>query len=122
MIDFPYRQISSLTNAQVKSARALHLRKEREATGQFLAEGLKIAAEAMDMGRAPQILMFGPDAADHPLLRKLARFTADNGGEVLEVTRDILEKISRRDNPQTVVAIFQQSFAPLDQLDPSTAQ
>jgi TrmH family RNA methyltransferase len=116
-----YRQISSLTNPTVKAARALHLRKEREASGQFLAEGLKIAAEAMDLGRAPRVLMFGPDATEHPLLRRLATFTADHGGEVIEVTRDILEKVSRRDNPQTVVSIFDQCFADLAALEPRTA-
>ena len=116
-----YRQISSLTNPTVKAARALHLRKEREASGQFLAEGLKIAAEAMELGRAPRVLMFGLDAADHPLLRRLAAFTAEQGGEVIEVTRDILEKVSRRDNPQTVVSVFDQHFADLATLDPKSA-
>ena len=33
------KQISSLTNQTVKDIRALHMRKEREATGRFLAEG-----------------------------------------------------------------------------------
>jgi len=117
----PVRQINSLANPVVKAARGLHLRKEREASGQFLAEGLKIAAEAMDLGRAPRVLMYGPDAADHPLLRKLARFTADHGGDVVEVTREILEKVSRRDNPQTVVAIFDQVFGDLDTLAPAAA-
>jgi RNA methyltransferase, TrmH family len=115
------RQITSLANPTVKAARSLHLRKEREASGQFLAEGLKIAAEAMDAGRAPRVLMFGPEASDHPLLRRLMAFTAANGGEVLEVTRDILEKVSRRDNPQTVVAIFDQHYADLADLKPDTA-
>ena len=36
------KQITSLTNQTVKDIRALHMRKEREATGQLLAEGLKI--------------------------------------------------------------------------------
>ena len=116
-----YRQISSLTNPTVKAARSLHLRKERDASGQFLAEGLKIAAEAMELGRAPRVLMFGPEATEHPLLRRLAAFTAEQGGEVIEVTRDILEKVSRRDNPQTVVSIFDQTFADLASLDPTAA-
>jgi TrmH family RNA methyltransferase len=120
MPPFAPRLITSLSNATVKEARGLHLRKEREASGLFLAEGMKIAAEAVDMGRAPRILMFGPDAADHPVLRRIAAATAEAGGEVLEVTREILEKVSRRDNPQTVIAIFDQIFAPLDQLDPTS--
>jgi TrmH family RNA methyltransferase len=61
------RTVTSLTNATVKAVRALHLRKEREETGLFLAEGLKIIIEALDQGRAPRVLMHSRDA-DHPLL------------------------------------------------------
>jgi TrmH family RNA methyltransferase len=115
------RQITSLTNPLVKTVRGLHLRKDREASGLFLAEGLKIAAEAVDCGRAPKILMYGPEAADHPVLRRIAAATRAAGGEVLEVTRDILEKVSRRDNPQTVVAVFDQTFTPLETLASTSA-
>jgi TrmH family RNA methyltransferase len=116
-----FREITSLSNPTVKAARALHLRKEREETGLFLAEGLKIAAEAVDLGFAPKILMFGRDAADHPVLQRIAAATEKAGGEVVQVTRDILEKVSRRDNPQTVVAIFDQVFADIADLDPSAS-
>ena len=121
MSDIRARQITSLSNPTVKEARALHLRKTRDETGRFIAEGLKIAAEAVELGYAPKVLMFGPDASDHPVLRRIAAATEAAGGEVLEVTRDILEKISRRDNPQTVIAIFDQMFARLETLDPMRA-
>lgn len=113
--------ITSLTNPTVKAARALHLRKEREETGLFLAEGLKIVLEALDQGFVPKTLMFGKDAAQHPLLQRAARDTAAARGQVVEVTRDILEKVSRRDNPQTVVAIFEQRFTPLEAIDPKAS-
>ena len=41
------RAITSLANPTVKAARALHMRKAREESGQFLAEGLKIVTEAV---------------------------------------------------------------------------
>ena len=34
--------------------RGLHLRKEREDSGLFLAEGLKIVTEAIELGHAPR--------------------------------------------------------------------
>ena len=116
------RIVTSLSNDTVKAARALHLRKARDETGLFLAEGLKIAVEAMEAGRAPRTVFFAAEAADHPVLQRLLRFTAANGGEAVQVTRDILEKVSRRDNPQTVVAVFEQAFTPLEALDPSSAR
>jgi len=115
------KAVTSLTNPTVKAARALHLRKEREQTGLFLAEGLKIITEALDQGRAPRILLYGKEAAAHPLLRRAAEATTNARGEVIEVTREILEKISRRDNAQTVLAIFEQKFSRLDEIDPGSA-
>ncbi len=40
---------------------------------------------------------------------------------MIEVTREILEKISRRDNPQMVIGVFPQVFTPLAQLKPEAA-
>ena len=40
---------------------------------------------------------------------------------MIEVSRDILAKISRRDNPQTVLAVFDQRFTPLADLVPAAA-
>jgi TrmH family RNA methyltransferase len=115
------RAITSLTNPTVKAVRALHLRKDREQTGQFLAEGLKIVTEAVELGRAPRTLLYGAEAAAHPLLRRALAATEAAGGEAIEVSRDVLAKISRRDNPQTVLAVFEQAFAPLASLAPDSA-
>jgi len=115
------RAVTSLANPTVKAARALHLRKAREESGQFLAEGLKIVTEAVELGRPPRLLLFGEGAGDHPLLRRALAATEAAGGEAIEVSRDILAKISRRDNPQTVLGVFDQAFAPLADLRPAAA-
>ena len=115
------RLVTSLTNPTVKSVRGLHMRKEREQSGLFVAEGLKIVTEAVELGHAPRILMYGKDAEGHPLLKRAIQATLAARGEVIEVTQDILAKVSRRDNPQAVVAVFAQVFTPLTALDPSAA-
>ncbi|ESQ76285.1 RNA methyltransferase [Asticcacaulis sp. AC402] len=113
------KQITSLTNQTVKDIRALHMRKERDATGRFLAEGLKIIIDALDQGFAPLILVFGKSDDRHPMLDRAIRETLAAQGEVLEVTHEILEKISRRDNPQMVVAVFTQQAKTLADIDPA---
>jgi TrmH family RNA methyltransferase len=113
-------RITSLANPTVKAVRALHLRKERDATGLFVAEGLKNVTEGVEQGHAPQILMYGPEA-DHPLLRQAIAATRAGGGEAVEVTEAILAKVSRRDNPQAVVGVFKQVFRPLGALEPAAA-
>ena len=115
------REITSLTNDTVKAVRALHMRKERETTGRFLAEGLKFIGEALDQGRTPKILLVGQDARPHPLLDRAKAETRQAGGEIVVVTHGILEKISRRDNPQTVLAVFEQKYTPLEALKPESA-
>ena len=114
------KAITSLNNDTVKAVRALHMKKAREESGRFLAEGLKIVIEALDQGFAPKVLMHSREA-DHPLLERASRETLAAGGEVIEVTREILEKISRRDNAQTVVAVFDQVFTALGRIDPKAA-
>ena len=114
------KSITSLTNQTIKDIRALHMRKEREATGTFLAEGLKIIVDALDQGYAPQILVYGKDADRHPLLDRAIAETLKARGEVLEVTREILEKISRKDNPQMVVAVFAQAVQSLSDIEPAS--
>ena len=113
------KQITSLTNQTIKDIRALHMRKEREATGLFLAEGLKIVIDALDLGFVPRILVYGKDADPHPLLERAIAATLSRQGDVLEVTREILEKISRKDNPQMVIAVFDQLTKTLADIDPS---
>ena len=115
------RAVTSLTNPTVKAVRALHLRKERDETGLFVAEGLKNVTEGVEQGHAPRILLYGPQA-DHPLLRKAIAATRAAGGEAIEVTEAILAKVSRRDNPQAVVGVFRQAFRPLDALEPQAAR
>jgi TrmH family RNA methyltransferase len=111
------RTITSLANPTVKAVRALHLRRARAESGLFLVEGLRSVTEGVDQGRAPRILLHGPEGRDHPLLRRAAAVA----GETLEVSEAILAKISRRDNPQMVLGVFEQTLAPLAAIEPARA-
>ncbi len=111
------RTVTSLANETVKAVRALHMRKAREESGLFLAEGLKIVAEAVELGFAPRLLLHSAGAERQPRLRRAAA-----AGEVLEVTPAILQKISRRENPQTVLGVFEQRYATLDEFSATAAR
>jgi TrmH family RNA methyltransferase len=115
------RTITSLSNDTVKAVRALHMRKAREDSGLFVAEGLKTVIEGLDTAHAPRILMHGPDAAASSMASRAITATLAAGGEVIEVTHDILAKVSRRDNPQAVVGVFPQMLAVLSDVVPGPA-
>src|SRR5262249_38815044 len=85
-------RITSLANPTVKAVRALHLRKARDETHLFVAEGLKNVTEGVEQGHAPRILLYGP-GAEHRLLRRAIQATTAAGGEALEVTEAILAKV-----------------------------
>src|SRR5688500_19149083 len=105
------RQVTAFSNATVKRLRALRDKKARRAEGLFLAEGLRIIAEARDSGRLPEIMAFSAEGARHPLAAEIIAATEAAGGEAIETTPDILAKMSGKDNPQAVLAAFRQQPA-----------
>ncbi|TBW32284.1 RNA methyltransferase [Siculibacillus lacustris] len=112
----PAREVTSLTNPVVKDLRALHLKKEREASGLFLAEGLKLVTDALDEGWPIRTLVHATRVKDQPLVVRAVAAAKARGALVLEVSDEVLVKICRRDNPQMVVAAFVQKIARLADL------
>ena len=115
------REVTAFSNATVKRLRSLRDKKARKAEGLFLAEGLRIIAEARDSGRLPEIVMFSPEGARHPLAADIIAATEAAGGDAIETTPDILSKTSGKDNPQMLVAAYRQPETHLDALDRSRA-
>jgi len=108
-----YKKITSVSNPLVKEIRGLHQKKHRDACRLFLAEGQKLVRDALSAGWSIRTLIYGAQSADDPAIGALAAKTKASGGLVMEVTRQILEKISRRDNPQAVLGVFGQRLADL---------
>ncbi len=115
----PVKQITSLANPIVKDIRGLALAKNRKESGLFLAEGLKLVADALDAGWTIRTLVHASAAAGQPLVRRLAEATDAKGGSVIAVSEAVLEKISRRDNPQTVLGVFEQRLTAVDAVRPA---
>ena len=109
-----FRQVTSLTNPLVKDIRALHQKKDRDATGLFLAEGQKLVRDAIDGGWPIHTLVYAAGTLDNSSIGDLAANAKASGGTVLEVSRAVLEKITRRDNPQAILGVFRQRFAKPD--------
>jgi TrmH family RNA methyltransferase len=112
------RVVTSLSNPLIKDIRALSMRKVREQAGLFVTEGLKLVAEGVELGWPLRILVHRSGEA-RPLLARLAAAARRGGGEVVEVSQDVLEKVSRRDNPQTVLGVFEERLEALAAVVPS---
>jgi TrmH family RNA methyltransferase len=115
------RQVTAFSNATVKQLRSLRDKKGRRSEGMFLAEGLRILAEARDSGRLPEIVAFSPEGAKHPLAAEIITATEAAGGDAIETSLDILSKMSGKDNPQMLLGAYRVPETGLEAIDRSTA-
>jgi RNA methyltransferase, TrmH family len=115
------RQITAFSNPLVKRIRSLRDKRHRREEGLFLAEGLRILTEAEEAGTLPQYIFFAADSARHPLVQRLVAAVESAGGEAIETDRDILHKLSGKDNPQTVIGVYRAFDTALARIDRATA-
>ncbi len=115
------REITAYSNPLVKSVRLLREKRHRREQGRFLAEGLRILTEALDAGHVPETIFYAAESAAHPLVGRLIAATEGGGGEAIETSRDILHKLSGKDNPQTVLGVFREFTRRLDAIDRASA-
>ena len=115
------RLVTAFSNPTVKRLRSLRDKKARRQEGLFLAEGLRILAEARDSGALPDIVAFSAEGARHRLAAEIIAATERAGGEAIETTPDILSKMSGKDNPQMLLGAYRQPATSLEQIDRSTA-
>jgi TrmH family RNA methyltransferase len=107
------RAITSLQNERVKLIRSLGMRKARRDTGLFVAEGASLLVTARDAGWKPRMLAFLSGSAGGGVARDLVRWAEAAGAECLEVSQAVLAKLAAKENPQTMLGVFEQVWKPL---------
>jgi len=115
------RQVTAFSNSTVKRLRSLRDKKARREEGLFLAEGLRIIAEARDSGRLPEILAFSAQGAAHPLAAEIISAAEASGAEAIEVPPELLSKMSGKDNPQMLLGAYCQPATTLGAIDRSAS-
>jgi TrmH family RNA methyltransferase len=116
------RLITGFSNPTVKYLRSLREKKHRKAAGKFLAEGLRLLTDAREMGYVPELLVMALGRDPHPLLAALEADVQAAGGEVIEMGADLLAKVTGKDNPQAVCAVYGEFDTSLAALDRSKAK
>lgn len=97
------------------------MRKMRKETGLFMAEGLRTLIEGVELGADLRYFVYLDDMRDRADIAQVREYCAKCGGVSLEVRQNILEKLSHKDNPQSVIGVFRQKFLPLEQIVPDAA-
>ena len=106
-------KISSLSNSKIKFISSLSLRKNRLSSGLFVAEGERICKEAVLNGWTPKFLVFNFEREKEEGINYLIKYCKEKKGITLAVSQKILSKISRKDNPQMIIGVFDQKFLDL---------
>lgn len=107
------RRIASSANELVKAMKSLDLKKHRAESGLFIAEGARTVIEALELGAGLKVVAYLEAARGEPHVARIAEAVIKTGGMCLEVSAEVLERLSRRDNPQTVIGIFAQGWKEL---------
>jgi TrmH family RNA methyltransferase len=116
------KEVTSLANPIIKDIKALANKKDRDETRSFMAEGLKLVIDALELGFEIKTLVYAKNVKDKPQVVQVASKTVTRGGLVLEVSEKVLSSITRRDNPQMVVGIFTQRWTSLRDLKPQSGE
>ncbi|MBB4101616.1 TrmH family RNA methyltransferase [Allorhizobium borbori] len=116
------KEVTSLANPIVKDIKTLMNKKAREESGAFIAEGLKLVIDAIELGWVIRTLIYAKAAKGKPLVEKIAAKTVASGGLVLEVSEKVMSSIVRRDNPQMVAGVFEQRWKPLSAIRPQQGE
>jgi len=107
------KAITSLQNDRVKAIRALEMRKARKETGLFVAEGTSLLVTARDNGFVPKTLVYRAGSATSGVAQGLVAWALGAGVECLEVSEAVLGKLSSKDNPQSILGVFEQRWSSL---------
>ena len=98
-------QITSLENGQVKRVTSLHKKKYRDEYRLFFVEGMKCVKEAISFDWDIDLVLYCPEMVDYDLEI-----------EGVEVSREILCKISDTVSPQGIVAVCRMKDCDIDVL------
>ncbi|NRG16183.1 RNA methyltransferase [Rhizobiales bacterium] len=113
------KQITSHSNPLVKEIKGLvGMRKHRAQSGLFVAEGLKLATDALDAGWNVRYLALGPDVRENDRAQQAAARARAKGALILEMPAQILSAVTRRDNPQMVVGVYEQKLLAPQEIRP----
>ncbi len=109
--------ISSRSNPAIKQIRALRSRKERQQTGLFFVEGVRLVGEAVQLQAEIEALVVAPELLTSPFGRDLAE-QRPVGAARLEVSADVFRSISSKENPQGLGALVRQRWESLEAARP----
>ncbi len=108
--------ITSTSNLHIKEIRKLDLAKHRKETGLFLAEGLRVVAQAIESHAAIEELVFSPELLVSEFGQDLVYQLQKDQISVTEVSKNVFQTLARKDTPQGIIAVIHQRWRQLSDI------
>lgn len=112
----PPETLTSPSNPLIKTLKGLERKKERQATGLFLAEGARLVEQGLANGWQPDTVVVATAVADRPHIAALAERAEAAGARIVLVPDRLMSKVTHKDNAQAVIATFRQRRITLDHI------
>jgi len=97
--------ISSKSNQYIKFIRQLRKRKEREKSGKFYIEGLRLIGEALRTDFPLEKIIYSSDLLISDFGWKAIEDGKKKGIDVIEVTGDVFQTFALKEGPQGIAAV-----------------
>ena len=109
-------RIESAANAKIKWAAALHLRKERERRGEFVAEGVRLAEEAVKSDWPLLFCLTTEEALTDPRVQSIVASVEARNCPVYLTSSAAYKKASATDTPQGILLVMKKTTVSLPSL------
>ena len=108
--------LTSSQNPRIKAIRALSQRKKRQETGLFFTEGIRLVGEAVQTGADIETIVVAPKLLRSDFGRDAVRQAEEQGVDIVNVSPDVFQSLSRKDGPQGIGAVVRQRWTALDDM------
>jgi TrmH family RNA methyltransferase len=105
--------ITSSANPTIRQIRGLRQRKEREASGLFFIEGIRLVGEAVQLGAAIEALLVAPELLTSPFAHDIVDRQRAGGARIIEMGAAVFADLSQKDGPQGLAAVVRQRWIDL---------
>jgi TrmH family RNA methyltransferase len=109
--------LTSRNNPKIKQIRQLlGQRKERDASGLFVVEGIRHVGEAIAAQTSVDYICFAPDLLSSDFAQQLLQEQMQLGIPCFAVDGDTFSSLASKENPQGIIAVVKQPHLKLDTL------
>lgn len=97
--------LTSLANPLVKELRALANKKNREARGEFLVQGIQLVMQAAQSGAPLRLMVVAPDLLSSAVALDFLRAQERAGMRIVRVSHQVFESFAEREHPSGIAAV-----------------